>query len=75
MSRTLVDSGITYLKKIPEDWKIYRIKDGAYIGTFYVNFGELESAVVVDGYLVLLINITGTSTDYVYKSKSKVPLP
>lgn len=28
MNRILADSGIPYLKKIPENWHIYRIKDG-----------------------------------------------
>ena len=54
---------------------IYRIKDGAYLGSYKVPFGELESIVVDNGYLVMIINIVGTSTDYIYKTKNKIPLP
>ena len=54
---------------------MYRAKDGAYLGSYKVNFGELESVIVDNGYLVMLVNMLDTSDDYIYKSKNKVFIP
>ena len=54
---------------------LYRVKDGAYLGSYKVYIGELESIIVDNGYLVLLINIKDSPNAYIYKSKYKLPLP
>ena len=51
---------------------IYRVADGAYLGSIKLTIGEYESAVVGnDGYLQLLINTDG-KTDYVWKTPLNV---
>ena len=44
---------------------IYDEDTGDYYGTFFVDYGELESADIVDGELVLLIHIKGSSDNYI----------
>ena len=39
---------------------LYREEDGAYLGSYHLNYGELESAIIIDGELVILNNIKGT---------------
>ncbi|MBQ0078457.1 MAG: Ig-like domain-containing protein [Eubacterium sp.] len=54
---------------------MYRVSDGAYLGSYYLPIGEIESCVVDDGYLVILMNKRGTSRDYIYKTKTRVAIP
>ena len=54
---------------------IYRATDGKYLGSYDVSIGEVESCVVDDGYLVILMNIVGTSKDYIYKTKERISIP
>lgn len=43
---------------------VYRVSDGTYLGSIKESFGEIESAVVDDdGYLLLLINGSGTKKE------------
>ena len=45
---------------------LYRVKDEKYIGSFFCNIGEVESAIVDnEGYLELLIN---SRNDYIWKT-------
>ncbi|MCF0144840.1 MAG: hypothetical protein HUJ79_07105, partial [Firmicutes bacterium] len=53
---------------------LYRISDGAYLGTIDACIGEVESVIVDDGYLVILMNRLGTSDDYIYKTKERFTL-
>ena len=51
---------------------VYRVADGAYLGSIKISLGEVESAVVGnDGFVQLLINVRG-KTDYVYKTPLNV---
>ena len=45
---------------------IYSEDNGEYYGTYYVNYGELESADFLDGELVLLVHIKGSSNNYLH---------
>ena len=53
---------------------LYRISDGAYLGSIYVPVGEIESCDVDDGYLVLLINKKGP-LDRIYRTKERIAIP
>ncbi len=55
---------------------MYRMSDGAYIGGYSVPIGEIESVLVVDHHLVLLMNnVDGTNTDQIMMTKDPVVLP
>ncbi len=54
---------------------MYRVSDNKYLGSYSVPIGEIESVVVDDGYLVILMNVIGTSKDYIYKTKDRISLP
>ena len=54
---------------------MYRASDGDYLGSYNVSIGEVESCVVDDGYLVILMNKIGTSKDYIYKTKERIDIP
>lgn len=49
---------------------MYREADGSYLGSFLAPFGEIESACVEDGHLVMLFN-GGT----IYRTKERVDFP
>ena len=49
---------------------MYRALNGDYLGSIYAPFGEIESACVDDGYLVMLFN-----GGYVYRTKKRVDFP
>ena len=51
---------------------LYRIKDGAYLGSYTFFFNEIESVVVDDGYLVVIMNHVGDNIDYLYKTKERI---
>lgn len=57
--------------------QLYRMSDGAYLGTYRFNMDntELESVLVQDGYLVFLVNHKGDGKHYIYRSTSKVAIP
>lgn len=44
---------------------VYNEATGEYCGSYHINYGELESADMIDGELVLLIHIKGSSKNYV----------
>ena len=48
---------------------MYRASDSAYIGSYSVPLGEIESVGVDDGHLVILIN---KGTDVIYRTKDRV---
>lgn len=48
---------------------MYRASDSAYIGSYSVPLGEIESVCVDDGHLVILIN---KGTDVIYRTKDRV---
>ena len=50
---------------------LYRESDGAYLGSYSVPLGEIESCCVDDGYLVILIN---KGTDVIYRTKDRIDL-
>lgn len=54
---------------------MYRISDGAYLGSFDVSIGEIESCVIDDGYLIILMNTRGSSRDYIYKTQERISIP
>ena len=54
---------------------LYRASDGAYLGSYDVSIGEIESCIVDDGYLVILMNTVGSSNDRIYKTKERITLP
>jgi hypothetical protein len=54
---------------------IYRVSDGAYLGSYDVSIGEIESCVVDDGYLVILMNTIGSADDRIYKTKERIAIP
>lgn len=57
--------------------QLYRMSDGAYLGTYRLNIAntELESVIVDNGYLVFLVNHRGAGKHYIYKSTSKIAIP
>ncbi|MGX8773418.1 MAG: hypothetical protein ACSW8G_00005, partial [Bacillota bacterium] len=54
---------------------MYRSSDGAYLGSYDVSIGEIESCVVDDGYLVILMNTVGSSRDRIYRTKERIAIP
>ena len=53
---------------------MYRASDGAYLGGYDVSFGEVESCVVDDGYLVILMNNASGDGDAIYKTTERLPI-
>lgn len=51
---------------------MYRASDGAYLGSYDVSMGEIESCVIDDGYLVILMNTVGSSNDRLYITKERI---
>lgn len=51
---------------------LYRIKDGAYLGSYTFFFNEIESVAVDDGYLVVIMNHIGDNIDYLYRTKERI---
>lgn len=54
---------------------MYRAKDGAYLGSYKVKVGELESVFVDNGKLVFLMNKMLTSKDHIYVSNNSISIP
>lgn len=54
---------------------LYRAEDGKYLGSYNVSIGEIESVVIDDGYMVILMNTIGSSHDYIYKTKERISIP
>ena len=55
---------------------LYRASDGAYIGGYTVPIGEIESVVMVDKHLVLLMNNSGGgNVDQLFRTIEPVALP
>ena len=54
---------------------IYRVSDGAYLGTYDVSMGEIESCTVDDGYLVILMNTINSIDDKIYRTKKRIAIP
>ena len=54
---------------------LYRASDGAYLGSYDVSIGEIESCIIDDGYLVILMNTVGSSKDRIYRTKERISLP
>lgn len=54
---------------------MYRASDGGYLGSYDVSIGEIESCVVDDGYLVILMNTIGSSKDRIYRTKERIAIP
>lgn len=65
----------TWIKGNKSFVDLYRASDGAYLGSYDVSFGEIESCVVDDGYLVILMNTKGTNKDHLYRTKERIPVP
>lgn len=61
--------------KTKSDIDMYRVSDGAYIGSYDVSIGEVESCAMDDGYLVILMNTIGSGDDYIYKTKERIAIP
>lgn len=64
----------TWLGEMESYLDLYRISDGAYLGSYYVPVGEIESCIIDDGHLVMLINEYGPE-DRIYRSKDPVVIP
>ena len=55
---------------------MYRASDGAYIGGYDVPIGEIESVLVVDKHLVLLMNnVGGANVDQIVRTIEPIALP
>ena len=54
---------------------LYRTSDGAYLGSYDVSIGEVESCIIDDGYLVILMNTVGSSNDRIYVTKERISIP
>ena len=54
---------------------LYRVSDGAYLGSISVPIGEIESCLVDDGYLVILVNIRKTNDDAIFRTKERITIP
>lgn len=55
---------------------LYRVSDGAYIGGYSVPIGEIESVVMVDKHLVILMNNSGGgNVDQILRTVDPVELP
>ena len=65
----------TWVKGNESYLDLYRASDGEYIGGYTVNVGEIESALVVDKHLVLLINNFGGAPDQILRTTEPVALP
>ncbi len=65
----------TWIKKNKSFIDIYRVSDGAYLGTYDVSLGEIESCTIDDGYLVILMNTIGSIDDKIYKTKKRIAIP
>jgi len=51
---------------------VYKVSSGKYMGSIKLNMGELESLIVdKDGYLIMLLNTSGTP-DYIWKTPLNV---
>ena len=65
----------TWTKKTRSYIDLYRVSDGAYLGSYDVSLGEIESCAVDDGYLVILMNVQGSMEDKIYKTKKRIAIP
>lgn len=65
----------TWTKKNKSYIDIYRVSDGAYLGSYDVSLGEIESCAVDDGYLVILMNIQNSMEDFIYRTKERIAIP
>lgn len=65
----------TWIKKNKSFIDIYRVSDGAYLGTYDVSLGEIESCTIDDGYLVILMNTIGSIDDKIYRTKKRIAIP
>lgn len=55
---------------------LYRIKDGAYLGSYYVPIGEIESCFVDDKHLIILMNNgTGGLGDCILRTEEPIAIP
>lgn len=55
---------------------MYRMSDGEYIGGYKVPVGEIESVLVVDKHLVILMNNTdGGRTDHILRTVDPIEIP
>ncbi len=54
---------------------IYKASDGAYLGSYDVSIGEIESCAVDDGYLLILMNTIGNRDDKIYRTKERIAIP
>ena len=55
---------------------MYRVSDGEYIGGYSVPIGEIESVLVVDKHLVILMNNTdGGRTDHILRTIDPIEIP
>ncbi len=54
---------------------IYRVSDGAYLGSYDLSIGEIESVTMDDGYLVILMNTIRSNDDRIYKTKERIAIP
>lgn len=54
---------------------MYNAETGDYYGSYKVGWGEIEDCEVdEDGHLLILINIRGSNTDYIYRTKEALAL-
>lgn len=65
----------TWIKDHKSFIDVYRVSDGAYLGTYDVSLGEIESCTVDDGYLVVLMNKINSLDDKIYRSKKRIAIP
>lgn len=65
----------TWTKKSKSYIDVYRVSDGAYLGSYDVSLGEIESCVIDDGYLVILMNTQGSMEDHIYRTKERIIIP
>lgn len=54
---------------------VYRVSDGAYLGSYDLSIGEIESVTMDDGYLVILMNTIRSNDDRIYKTKERIAIP
>lgn len=65
----------TWIEKNKSFIDVYRVSDGAYLGTYDVSLGEIESCTIDDGYLVVLMNTIGSIDDKIYRTKKRIAIP
>ncbi len=65
----------TWIEESESYIDLYRASDGAYLGSISVPIGEIESCLVDDGHLVILMNELHTYDDAIYRTKDRMPLP